>query len=64
MDEPYFNQAGYERQKGTQEGKENSRLYNEMVLLKLVQSMTLLIKAPPKIFREEIKEHFNANAER
>ncbi|KAI8435760.1 hypothetical protein MSG28_003995 [Choristoneura fumiferana] len=38
--EPYFNEAGYEKQKGTQQGKENSRMYNEMVLLKLVQSMT------------------------
>jgi len=35
--EPYFNEAGYEKQKGTQVGFENSRLYNEMAVLKLVQ---------------------------
>jgi len=35
--EPYYNEAGYERQKGTQTGLENSRLYNEMAVLKLVQ---------------------------
>ncbi len=29
--EPYYNEAGYERHRGTQQGKENSRLYNEMV---------------------------------
>ena len=37
MSEPYYNEAGYEKQKGTQQGTENSRMYNEMALLKLVQ---------------------------
>lgn len=41
--EPYYNEAGYERQKGTQQGRENSRMYNEMVVLKLVQVIILLI---------------------
>jgi len=35
--EPYYNEAGYEKQKGTQTGFENSRLYNEMAILKLIQ---------------------------
>ena len=35
--EPYYNEAGYERQRGTLEGSENSRNYNEMAVLKLVQ---------------------------
>lgn len=35
--EPYYNEAGYERQKGTQIGLENSRMYNEMAILKMVQ---------------------------
>ncbi|MPC13563.1 (E3-independent) E2 ubiquitin-conjugating enzyme [Portunus trituberculatus] len=39
VSEPYFNEAGYERQKGTQQGRENSRMYNEMVVLKLIQAM-------------------------
>lgn len=39
--EPYYNEAGYERQKGTQQGRENSRMYNEMVVLKLVQVIIL-----------------------
>ena len=29
--EPYYNEAGYEKQRGSQQGAENSRLYNEMV---------------------------------
>ncbi|XP_073944732.1 LOW QUALITY PROTEIN: (E3-independent) E2 ubiquitin-conjugating enzyme UBE2O-like [Choristoneura fumiferana] len=60
--EPYFNEAGYEKQKGTQQGKENSRMYNEMVLLKLVQSMTKMLSNPPEPFREEILQHLRANA--
>lgn len=35
--EPYYNEAGFEKQKGSQQGFENSRMYNEMVLLKLMQ---------------------------
>ena len=37
VSEPYFNEAGYEKQRGTQHGQENSRMYNEMAILKLVQ---------------------------
>lgn len=61
--EPYFNEAGYEKQKGTQQGNENSRMYNEMVLLKLVQSMTKLIMNPPEPFRTEVSQHMRENAE-
>ncbi|XP_041978391.1 (E3-independent) E2 ubiquitin-conjugating enzyme UBE2O isoform X2 [Aricia agestis] len=60
--EPYFNEAGYEKQKGTQQGKENSRMYNEMVLLKLVQSMTRMLMNPPEPFREEILAHLRASS--
>lgn len=56
--QPYFNEAGYERQKGSALGQENSRMYNEMATLKLVQSMTKLIHAPPDVFKKEIYEHF------
>lgn len=37
MDEPYYNEAGYEKQRGQQIANENSRLYNEMAILKFVQ---------------------------
>jgi len=43
--EPYYNEAGYEKQKGTQTGLENSRLYNEMAVLKLVQVRVTLNNA-------------------
>ena len=62
--EPYFNEAGYERQKGTQQGLENSRMYNEMVVLKLVQAMTRLTLNPPEAFKEEVMEHLKRYAQR
>ena len=37
VSEPYYNEAGYQKQKGTQQGMENSRMYNEMAILKLTQ---------------------------
>lgn len=56
--EPYYNEAGYEKQRGTAQGLENSRLYNEMVLLKLVQSMEKLVTKPPSGLEKEILQHF------
>jgi len=56
--EPYFNEAGYEKQKGAQQGSENSRMYNEMAVLKLVQSMTRLVRAPHAPFQAEVRAHF------
>lgn len=38
-------------------------MYNEMVILKLVQSMTKLIVSPPPVFREQILKHFNETGE-
>ena len=64
MSEPYFNEAGYERQKGTQQGLENSRMYNEMVVLKVVQSMTRLTMHPPEAFKDEVNQHLKENAQR
>nr|CAD7575861.1 unnamed protein product [Timema californicum] len=62
VSEPYFNEAGYEKQKGSQQGKENSRMYNEMAVLKLVQALTKLILQPPPVFKEEILQHFQQKA--
>lgn len=49
---------------GSQQGMENSRMYNEMVVLKLVQSMTKMISSPPEIFINQIHEHFVECGER
>lgn len=33
-------------------------MYNEMVIIKMVQAMTKLVNSPPEIFREKILQHF------
>ncbi|KAI1291790.1 (E3-independent) E2 ubiquitin-conjugating enzyme [Halotydeus destructor] len=57
VEEPYFNEAGYLKQKETAVGDENSRLYNEMAIVKLVQSMTKMLIYPPEVFKDEIHAH-------
>jgi len=37
-------------------------MYNEMAVLKMVQSMTKLVRNPPKPFAEEIMDHMRDNA--
>lgn len=38
-------------------------MYNEMVVLKLLQSMSKLVISPPEIFREQILQHFTERGE-
>lgn len=33
-------------------------MYNEMVIIKMVQSMTKLIQSPSEVFRQQIEQHF------
>lgn len=61
VSEPYYNEAGYEKQVESQQGYENSRTYNELVILKLVQAMTVLSISPPDVFKPEIMAHFAQN---
>ncbi|XP_016517243.1 ubiquitin-conjugating enzyme E2O isoform X2 [Poecilia formosa] len=58
VNEPYYNEAGFDSDRGLQEGYENSRCYNEMALIKMVQSMTQLLQNPVDVFKQEIQEHF------
>lgn len=64
VSEPYYNEAGYEKQVESQQGCENSRTYNELVILKLVQALTVLLISPPEVFRNEILSHFALNGQR
>ncbi|XP_047433922.1 (E3-independent) E2 ubiquitin-conjugating enzyme UBE2O [Mugil cephalus] len=61
VNEPYYNEAGFDSDRGLQEGYENSRCYNEMALIKMVQSMTQLLQHPVEVFKQEIQEHFMSN---
>ncbi|XP_028828548.1 ubiquitin-conjugating enzyme E2O isoform X1 [Denticeps clupeoides] len=58
VNEPYYNEAGFDSDRGLQEGYENSRCYNEMALIKMVQSTTQLLQHPVEVFQQEIREHF------
>lgn len=62
--EPYYNEAGYEKQRGTQQGIENSRMYNEMAIVKLVQAMTNMARKLPPVFMQEVQEHLLLNGPR
>lgn len=64
VSEPYYNEAGYEKQVESQQGCENSRTYNELVILKLVQAMSVLLISPPEVFKTEILSHFVQNGKR
>lgn len=64
VSEPYYNEAGYEKQVESQQGYENSRTYNELVILKLVQAMTVLSVSPPEVFKAEIMNHFAQNGKK
>lgn len=61
VNEPYYNEAGFDSDRGLQEGYENSRCYNEMALIKMVQSMTQLLVQPIEVFQQEIREHFSTS---
>lgn len=59
VNEPYYNEAGFDSDRGLQEGYENSRCYNEMALIRVVQSMAQLVRRPPEVFEQEIRQHFS-----
>ena len=59
VNEPYYNEAGFDSDRGLQEGYETSRCYNEMALIRVVQSMTQLVRRPPEVFEQEIRQHFS-----
>ena len=62
--EPYFNEAGYERQRGTVEGDENSRMYNEMAVIKTMESVRNMLQRPSPVFKGEIQRHFKEHLPR
>ncbi|KAK3091730.1 hypothetical protein FSP39_022222 [Pinctada imbricata] len=62
--EPYYNEAGYEKQRGSQQGLENSKMYNEMAILKVVQSTARMISNPPHSFLQEMTSHLRVRGPR
>lgn len=63
-EQPYYNEAGYERQLGTSDGAHHARRYNEGALLLSLKSMTTTLRnsAPP--FDALVALHFAAASSR
>ena len=56
--EPFFNEAGYEKFVGSEEGLVNSIRYNETAFLLSVQSIENIIRHPPVPFAPFIKHYY------
>jgi len=58
--EPYYNEAGYEKQAGTDEGAKNSRLYSESAFLLCARTARALLARPPAGFGGLVRSHYRA----
>ncbi len=64
VDEPYFNEPGYEREIGTDRGKKNSIDYNDNIRYETVRlGMIDMIKNKPPEYEDFITEHFRLKKE-
>mmetsp|Transcript_16895 Transcript_16895/g.26176 ORF Transcript_16895/g.26176 Transcript_16895/m.26176 type:complete len:257 (-) Transcript_16895:513-1283(-) len=61
--EPYYNEPGYELQKGSAEGLRRSRQYNDMIHLNAIRyAMLAHLRNPPPGFEEVVTSHFGTLA--
>ena len=59
VDEPYFNEPGYERDIGTERGKQNSIDYNDTIRYETVRiAMVDMLRNKPPEYEDFITEHF------
>ena len=59
MDEPYYNEPSYEKERGTIQGIKNNNKYNEPLYVGTVKfAINDMIKNPPPTMEEVIKMHF------
>jgi len=59
-EQPYYNEAGYEKQQGTNEGAHHARRYNEGALLLSLKSIMNTLKYPTAPFAQLTTLHFRA----
>eukprot|EP00899_Mesostigma_viride_P020466 jgi/Mesvir1/28420/Mv15849-RA.2 len=62
VSKPYYNEAGYEKHKGSQEGEKNAKQYNENTYLLCVRTMLNVLRNPPKPFEQLVSLHFKSKA--
>ena len=59
VEQPFFNEPGYERTMGTPEGDANNFAYNAYVRLGAIKhAMVDSLKSPSRVFAPVIKKHF------
>ena len=59
VEDPYFNEPGYERNMNTTEGKNNSKLYNDNIRYETVRvAMIGMLKNKPDTYEKFIEQHF------
>ncbi len=66
VEEPYYNEAGYQKQVGTVEGMTNSRTYNESTLLLCLRHLmqSVRVGGAPTDFQEFQRKHYLSCASR
>jgi hypothetical protein len=63
VDKPYFNEAGWAGQAGSDEGERNSRLYNEQVRLVMLRTAVAALRAPPRHVAALLRAHYAAQGD-
>jgi ubiquitin-conjugating enzyme E2 O len=63
VEKPYFNEAGWAGQAGSDEGERNARLYNEQVRLVMLRTAVAALRSPPRHLAELLRAHYAANAD-
>jgi ubiquitin-protein ligase len=59
VDEPYFNEPGYERSSGTEIGKKNSEIYNDTIRYETMRvGMLGMLNNKPPSYEDFINQHF------
>ncbi|BDA49468.1 probable ubiquitin-conjugating enzyme E2 23 [Coccomyxa sp. Obi] len=62
--EPYYNEAGYEKQVGTLEGERNAVVYNESAFLATIRTTLSMLRSPPPPFEPLVLAVFRHRRER
>jgi len=60
VEDPFFNEPGYEKSSGTAEGRQNARQYNENARLLSLRSTVNLVRRPPAGMEAVVADHLKA----
>ncbi|ACO61568.1 predicted protein, partial [Micromonas commoda] len=58
VEKAYYNEAGYEKQVGSEEGERNNAQYAEQAFLASLKTMMGLLRKPPRHCEALIRDHF------